>query len=357
MNVPRRLGPCLAFVLLAPLCAQGHEEERARADLLRAEREYQQSRNDVERLVDMRMRHDLGLPPAEEDPTAPKPSLPADSKNIDKLKIEAREQDAATASLAERFNKLKKDLEAKIAENADRAAAQRREDLAVVPQAGAPQPVSVTGPRGPGRTAEPGTGVAGPAPAPSAETRQLTPTPPGVPALPPARGLIQGSDDHLKVAMALFRAGQGLVDAAAELRGHGKANEAAELDKRAKERLQLAVDELQPMLAEKLPPFPVLFYLGRCREQLFRLAERNENLSAAKTLREWQKREQEVREPWLAITQRDVTKQGQRGEIEVLGAWGLAAQTALESFRWMNVHGGFQPKVDIASIQWPGEKD
>ena len=29
----------------------------------------------------------------------------------------------------------------------------------------------------------------------------------------------------------------------------------------------------------------------------------------------------------------------------------------MDHFKWMNTNGNYKPKVDIASITWPGEKD
>jgi hypothetical protein len=83
-----------------------------------------------------------------------------------------------------------------------------------------------------------------------------------------------------------------------------------------------------------------------CLELLFRHAERYEGLDPTTSARDWQRREQEVREPFLKITARDVRKTGARGETEVLGAWGLAAQTALDHFRWMNLHGNYDAAHD-----------
>jgi hypothetical protein len=132
---------------------------------------------------------------------------------------------------------------------------------------------------------------------------------------------------------------------------------ARDLDLRAKERLVRAVDELKPLLDATEPPFPALFYLGRSRELLFRLSQRYDGLSLATSTSDYQRREQSVREPFLAIAARDVRKTGERAEIEVLGAWGKAAQSAMEHFRWMNLHAGYDPGAAIQALTWPGEHD
>lgn len=108
--------------------------------------------------------------------------------------------------------------------------------------------------------------------------------------------------------------------------------------------------ELEETTSQQNPPFPELFYLGKCRELLFRIAERRDGLSLRNDTREFQRREQEVRDPFIAITARDVETVDGR---EQPGAFGRAAQTALEHFRWMNLHRGFAPKIPLDSITWP----
>ena len=330
------------------------DEERSRPDLSRIEREKQQKAAEIDRLTDMRLRHDLGLP-AEDDPTAPRPPGPVSTTNTARLQQECRDQEAATSLQLEEYNKVKAMVERLQAAAADRSAALEREESIVVPQAGTAQASQTRQAAEAVDTARPGPAAAI-AKAPGA----------GAPAavvgsvqdrLDPARGLINGSKDHLLVAQALFKAGQSLADAAGEARRQNRSEEAADRDKRAKERLLLALEELAPLVTEKEPPFAALFYQGRCRELLFRHAERYEGLSIGKTLKEFQKREQEVRDPFLSITARDVVKGGKRGEVETLGPWGLAAQSAIDHFRWMNEHGNYAPRTAISAITWPGEKD
>jgi hypothetical protein len=151
------------------------------------------------------------------------------------------------------------------------------------------------------------------------------------------------------VARALFLAALALTDRSTEMRQQGHAQAATSLDQEAKDRLMRALESLQPTLARPEPALPDLFLLGRCREALFRLAERLDGLSLAASPREYQRREQEVRDPFVAITARDMT---QKDGVETLGLWGRAAQVALEHFRWMNLHAGFVPKPALESIKW-----
>ena len=60
---------------------------------------------------------------------------------------------------------------------------------------------------------------------------------------------------------------------------------------------------------------------------------------------------------WNARDAALLRKVGARGETEVLGPWGKAAQTALEHFRWMNLNAGYDATALIDALTWPGEKD
>jgi hypothetical protein len=170
--------------------------------------------------------------------------------------------------------------------------------------------------------------------------------------LDPIRAQIDGSRDRPRVALALFKAGQALMDRAETLRQQGQAAAADQCDDAARERLQHAVAELEPGVAAPQAPFAELFQLAKCRELLFRIAERREGLSLRNDPKEYQRREQAVRDPFLAITARDVQTHGGN---EQLGIWGRAAQTAMEHFRWLNLHRGFVPRTSLESITWPGQ--
>ncbi|HEX5051923.1 MAG TPA: hypothetical protein VFZ65_09140 [Planctomycetota bacterium] len=350
MNAFARLGAGLAASCV--LAAQG-QTDPAQLELARMQRQLQQNRAEVDRLIDMRLRHDLGLP-GEEDGSQFRPDAPVTTATIERSQQELREEDAATASLLERYNKLRVAADQLRTEAAARAGAERQErSFVVVPQAGVAQPSRP-------RPVDPGQAVAGPLPAPAGEQR-----PPktagedfaSLLGLDPVKSQIQGSTDHLRVAQALFKAGQVLMDRAAAARERGRPEMAREFDDRGKERLARSLEELTPLLQRPQPLFQALFCQGRCRELLFRYAERYEDLSPVKSTRDYQRREQEVREPFLSISARDVTKQGARGEVEVMGPWGMAAQTAMEQFRWMNLHGNYDARATIDALTWPGEHD
>jgi hypothetical protein len=334
---------------------------RATPELQRATRDLQQNKTEVERLVEMRLRHDLGLP-AESDGSEFRPTSPTDTEDMERAKQELRDHDAATANLLQRYNKLKSQADQLHAETEARTRddAKTREFVVVPPansmparmrpdDAGAPFPIS-------GLPAAP-TAEGAPAKAPSVEASLPSSAVPTVfdIVLDPIRGQIHGSGDHQRVAQALFKAGQALMDRAQTAREQRQEDAARDLDARAKERLVRAVDELGPLLQAAEPGYAALFYLGRTRELLFRLSERYDGLSLAVSTRDYQRREQDVREPFLAIAARDVRKTGERSEVEVLGAWGKAAQSAMEHFRWMNLHAGYDPRAAIEALTWPGE--
>ncbi len=337
---------CCAAAIAAGALAQG-DDERSH-ELQRTQRALQQNRRDVDRLLDLRLRHDLGLPadPGERAfPPGPAPATDA----MERMQQQWRDEEAATASLRERYTKLRADVDALRADAAARAQQAAEMEPVTVPRAGTAVPPAAGRDPGPRRPTE-----AAAAPAGETSTPHAADLAPAVPALDPLRAQIHGSTDHRRVALALFRAGQALMDQAAAAREQGQTDLAALLDGRAVERLRRALAELEPLLAATQPAYEALFCQGKCLELLFRHAEIHDGISATASAREWQQREQQVRDPWLRITARDVSRTGARGETEVLGAWGRAAQAALEHFRWMNLHAGYDARATIEALTWPG---
>ncbi|MCU0867414.1 MAG: hypothetical protein MUC36_26825 [Planctomycetes bacterium] len=346
--------PVVVFTCLGLGFAQGGDAERAQAEIARARRQLQQARGETERLHDLRLRHDLGLPGDDGERTF-KPTAPADTETMERMHQELRDQDAQTATILERYNKLRAavdQLRADAEARAQREAAER--PSFTVPTAGSAQPTPIDSPVR--STESPPAPVANPAPA-GETVRATTMEPVAVSSLDPMRATITGSTDHQRVAQALFRAGQALLERGAAAREQAQLTIAKDLDDRGKEKLQRALDELAPLLKAKEPPFEALFYQGRCLELLFRHAELHDGLSMVTRARDYQKREQEVRDPFLRITARDVRKTGQRNEVEVLGPWGMAAQAAMEHFRWMNLNASYDATAAIQALTWPGEKD
>ncbi|MFO1076866.1 MAG: hypothetical protein U1E73_03970 [Planctomycetota bacterium] len=339
----------LAALLLTAGAAVAQNARDQAEEYSRLQRQSERNRAEVQRLVDRRMALDLGLP------TPPDPfearQKPLSTEEKEHLFAEARGEEARVAESLTRFNELKTQLERLQQDVAARTALRAEDEYVTVPSPGSAQR------RETGRPTEAVDHGGGAAAGRSPE--EPIAAPPGQADVAPlgrVRGQIKGSSDHLQVAQGLFKAGQVLMQRAEQLREHGDAEGASTLDDRAKQYLGRAIAELAPLLAAKEPSYSALFCQGRSLELLFRYAERYEGLTLQGAAKLYQQREQEVREPFLAIAARDVTKTGARGETEVLGPWGTAAQAAVSNFRWINQYGSYQPSTPIAAITWPGEK-
>lgn len=363
MNAFRRAAGAFAVLVAGgALVAQG-ENERTQAEIARMQRQLQSSRSEADRLLDLRLRHDLGLPADGAERTF-RQATPVSTESMERMDQELRSQEAENMTLVERYEKLRTAVDALRAEATAKTTREEDPDgITVIPQAGS-APSTSGGNQRNANNYESTTGD-GSTPGPLPADRPTVAIDPATMTntLDPVRAQIHGSTDHLRVAHALFKAGQALMDRATTARDQAKGKDegllasARDLDDRGKDRLRRALDELGPLLQEKQPPFEVLFCRGRCLELLFRFAERNEKLSLSGSPREWQKREQEVRDPFLQIAARDLTRSGSRGEAEVLGAWGKAAQSAIEHFRWMNLNAGYDALPTIRALTWPGERD
>lgn len=334
--------------------AQGADGERTQAEIQRTQRQLQQNRAEVDRLLELRLRHDLGLPADEADRTF-RPPAPIGSEAMDRMRMDLREEDAATSSLLEQYNKLRAQVEALKAEAEARMVNNEGGPAVVVPTVGSRAPA-----------ATPGRAENTPPAAPLAQTQpvgEAGSAPSAAPQLPLMRPLdkprewITGSKDHQLVAQALFKAGQQQMDDAVRALELNQPEVARQFADRGRDSLKRGLDELAPLLKDKNPPFAALFYQGRCLELLFRYAERYEGLSITKNAADYQRREQEVRDAFLKITVRDVKKTGPRADIEELGPWGRAAQTAMVHFQWMNQHADYDVTQKIQALTWPGEKD
>lgn len=350
------------------LAAQAEPPRPPEADRQRAERALQQSRAEAERLLDLRLRHDLGLTSATGVDGAERafaPTSPATTEAIDRMQAQLREEAAATAVLRESYERLRRATELAQSDADAKARETERGAIVAIPAAGRPAPA--TTPTRASRQRQDAAGNAGAsAPlavldAPAAPAGESMGAPVGAARaakaptassqLDPVQAQISGCNDHQRIATALLRAGQALVDEAASRRAAGDEATAKELAERAVERLRRALEVLAPHGNAKEAPFEALFCQGRALELLFRHAERYEGLAPGGGNRAWEKREQEVRAPWLQIAARDVVKQA---DAEALGPWGKAAQTALEHFRWTNLHGAYDAAATIDAIAWPG---
>lgn len=323
------------------LTAQSDDREQYRV----TDRALRQNTAEVEHLLDLRMRHDLGLI-AELDENIVRIDKPMTTREMSVGRRELETIEGRTQYFRSKYEKLA--AQARLLAAAAKADDPLPQGGRQIPRIGARKPVTIRSTNGSSgaRPAAPGVEMA-PQRASSGDLGSL--------ALDPLKAQIHGSTDHLRVAKALFKVGQALAERAEVIRSQDRVEAAKELDARAKIKLDLAIAELGPLLKPKDPDFVSLFYLGRCLELLFRHSERYEGLALDTAQREFQRREQDVRDPFLQILARDSQKTGVAGATEVLGLWGQAAKTAMEHFRWMNVHAGFDQTAKIQSLTWPGE--
>ncbi len=343
-----RTSAWIALLLAAPAALAQVQDPAMQAELNRIDRQLQQSRGETDRLLDLRLRHDLGLPGATETDVF-RTDGPVNTQSIETSREQLQSEERATADLLQRFERLKAMAERMQAARPKPSPDRPKDEWTTVPVTGNGQLMAGQRRADPNLVEDQGSsGVPVTAPVPGAAPEAGPATTP-VLQLDPVRGQIHGSNDAGRVATALFRAGQALMDRATRLRAEGNAAAADTMDAEARDRLDRAVEALAPVLAVEKPALADLFLLGKCREALFRLAERHDGLNLRDQAREYQRREQEVREPFVTIAARDSRVEN---GTETLGTWGRAAQAALDHFRWMNLNGAFQPKIDLATIQW-----
>src|SRR5690606_19857956 len=97
----------LAFALALPALAraQGQQEERVRTELARVERERQRNQAEIERLLDLRLRHDLGLPVEPDRQLAA--ATPVTPEAMERARAELRDQNDETARQLEEYDRLR----------------------------------------------------------------------------------------------------------------------------------------------------------------------------------------------------------------------------------------------------------
>lgn len=342
----------LTLTLTAAVYAQDPVVEAGLSEQLRlAERALQRVTVDVERLVDMRMRFDLGLLD-ELDEDVVRVDTGTSTREMDRMREVLADLRARNTVLAGEHDVARRVYAERTSAGAAPAAAPAG-PFVPVPAPG--DRVSVSSPRV-AATLDAGETP----PAPGGEVRPTTVGPEdlGPLALDPIRAQIHGSTDRLCIARALFQAGQALMERAAALRRHGRADAAAQLDARGYQRLERALVELAPLVDPDDAPLAALFYQSRCLELLFRHDERypdeeGETLSLSGDARRFNERAQQVRDPLLRIT---APEEESRPSTEADKAWRAAANTALENFRWVNIHAAYDATARIEAVTWPGER-
>lgn len=147
-----------------------------------------------------------------------------------------------------------------------------------------------------------------------------------IPSGPPAR-VIVGSDKHGAVGRVLLRSAE-------EAQTHAQRTRDPEVRKsmeaRARQLLENARRELEPLTKLDKPELMDLYHLARCEEKLG-------NLAAADSL-------------YAEIISRDmyIDADGK----EAFGSWGRAAQASKSVLRWVTDTGKWKPTRDVDEIRW-----
>ena len=314
----------------------------------RAERALQAVDSRLQRLVDMRMRHDLGLL-LELDADVVAVDGEASALAMDSMRKQLAELRASNAVLAGDYDAVRSmvaDLHQKAGRGAPEPAG--RDVGLSIPTPGARAAYADAGSAEPDRVNDLAAAAASIAAAPLTETQRPHRRDESL-QLDPVVTLIHGSADHDQVARALFKAGQALMDRAAALRSEGQLDAAKDVADAAKERLDRAVVELRPLTDRPDAAFSALFYTSRSLELLFRYDERYGALSLSSNRGEFQRRAQAVRDPLLKILSRP-----EDAAVATDAAWRQAAKTADEHFRWMNINSVYDVNDEIEALTWPG---
>ena len=332
---------CLAGIGYAQQPAQLNQLGVAKR---RAERSLQSVDSRLQRLIDMRMRHDLGLLlTLDEDVVAVDGETSALA--MDRMRNELAELNARNTVLAADYEAVRSmvaDLHQKAVQPSSAGADVEAELLIPTP----------------------GTRVVGDAESELESGDEASARRPSAPRsdrvadanqvgdvveLGPVVTLIHGSSDHHLVARALFKAGQALMDRAERLRREGRSDAAKKTADAAKDRLERAVVELRPLTESNNASFASLFFTSRCLELLFRYDERYEGLSLGSNRGEFQRRAQAVRDPLLRIL-----SPPEDSNVPSDAEWRQAAKTADEHFRWMNINATYDASDEIEALTWPG---
>jgi hypothetical protein len=219
-------GRALAFAFtalcLADAAAQQAQAQhppdpaQVRAELARLQRDLETRRADGDRLLELRIRHDLGLP-IDEDVDCFRGDAPANPTPARTAERQLANEDAATAQLLARAKQLEEQVDRLKGEATSRAQQRHKDDeWLTMPVAGAPMG---SGQQPSGQQAS-GQQQGQPPAAPAGET---APPMRVVQNLDPIRAQIDGSRDRPRIALALFKAGQALMDRAEALRQQGHA--------------------------------------------------------------------------------------------------------------------------------------
>lgn len=300
-----------------------------REDLKVQEKKYAEAQMREQRLLEMRIRHDLGLP------------IRA-GRYLEMSEDEARlirfaepgmlsKEEQATRQLALQLARLQDQLESR----AEGTPLQGFEPIALPSRLTTSQPSRIELPE-PDRIA-----VAEQPPArPWGEVRPLS-LANGIGSSSEAPAIIKGSRDVANIGRVLLRSGEVMLSRSKSLVADGDSEEAARWLERAHEELQRARKELDPLVWQQSKGklgktlrsearLPDMFLLAQCEEKLG-------NHGVAEEL-------------YLQIQGLDHSLD-QEG-VSQPGQWGLAAEAANRVMIFMIDHGNWAPVPSISSLQW-----
>lgn len=294
---------------------------------------FQTRQTDEQRLLDLRIRHDMGLPVHGDHYFV----LPEDlaAMSGDQATEQLKNEEAEVSSLMDRLESLRTEL------------GLRRKELPRSPDIAPGErwisvPVVGSLPDTTWRSLE------SPQSRSQAGLEEATGATPG-PMDPEVLAVIRGSTNHSAVAGSLYSLAASLLRAARRLREEGRVEEARSLDEKARVRLEFALRELEPLVSVANPTLVDLFHQGKCLEERFNLDTRYTGLKDSRNSKVYAERYEAMRQPFLVIRSRDqsVVDGNQR-----LGSWAQSADTALRLIQWMNDFGDYKPTIEIDSIQW-----
>jgi hypothetical protein len=306
-------------------------QTRMNAAALRSELEQKQRRlaevaSLEERLLELRIRHELGLPVRGGNYFG----LTADDRDHAEVGGRDRQEreEAETRRLSERVADLQVQLD-----SAREMARTRPPALAALGQPATAPPWSeptMTEPLvGPGLTTEPSARTpTDPAPIPTPEP---TPAAPLADVATTPQRMVPAPRDAATAGRLLLLAGEARLREASRIAGDDAT--AAALRDKGRALLTEARQTLDPLVAPATARPVDMFLMARCLEQLGEI-EKADSMYAR-------------------IMSRDFVE-GADGTKE-FGPWGLAAQAAKSTMAWLADTGGWRPVRDVDAIRWDGK--
>jgi hypothetical protein len=301
--------------------------------LQRLKEQLQNRQTEVQQLLDSRIRLDMGLPvyfrPVPENVRA----MP-----IDQAKEQLIREEAEVSSLMDSLQSLRSELGRK-------APSRTQGELPDIVY-------DIPGPGDPAPSLPPWNPLPPPEPRPGPGT-QFSAKPVPTPINDDPVIMIRGSPDRSAVARSLYNVAASYLREARRLREVGDIEQARELDGKARVRLEIALRELEPLVAVDNPAYVDLFHQGKCLEEQFHLDSLYAGLKDPGNSRAYAQRYEALRQPFAAIRAMD---QEVVDGNKILGPFARSADFALKHIQWMGDYGDYMPTIEIDSIIWIRKK-